>query len=51
MVRVMTHKNKQTKKKDKLPEEVVSGLAKIFELLFQMDERNKREGKYNEAEK
>lgn len=47
----MTHKEKQIKKETKLPQEVIGDLAKIFELLFQMDERNKREGKYDEAEK
>lgn len=46
----MIHKDKQIKKKAKLSEEAVSDLAKIFELLFQMDERNKQEGKYGETE-
>lgn len=42
----MAHKSTQIKKNTKLSEEDISELAKIFELLIEMDEQNIREGKY-----
>lgn len=42
----MTHKNKPVKKNKKLSQEDISELAKLFYLLWQMDEKNICEGKY-----
>lgn len=37
---------KSVKKNTKLSQEDISELAKLFYLLWQMDKRNKQEGKY-----
>ncbi|OHA44244.1 MAG: hypothetical protein A3G04_01765 [Candidatus Taylorbacteria bacterium RIFCSPLOWO2_12_FULL_44_9] len=47
VIRVMAHRNGSSKKDDKLSQEDISELSKFFYLLWQMDEKNKREGKYD----
>lgn len=43
----MAHRNKKEKENPKMSQEDISKLAKVFDLLFQMDRKNKLEGKYD----